>query len=72
MANKKNSIENGTVVGPYSQGCVLVAVQKGAKQIICYDDNKKTDEVDRLKPNDKVKIEISAIDPNRGWILDKL
>jgi hypothetical protein len=69
---QKNKIENGVVIGAYSTGSVLVAVNGGSLQIICYDDNKKTDEVGGLKANDKVKIEISALDPNRGWILDKI
>ena len=69
IKRKKNTITTGKVIGPYSEGCVLVASDDDGRQIICYDDNKDTDEVDRVKANDKVKIEISAIDPNRGWII---
>jgi translation initiation factor IF-1 len=70
--SKKNTITNGVVIGPYANGCVLVSVNNGAEKIICYDDNRKPDDVSTLKPNDKVEIEISALDPNRGWILKKL
>lgn len=72
VKNPKSTVTNGVVVRPYSDGSVLVKADNNRGMIICYDDNRETDEVPVVQPNDKVKIEISGIDPNRGWILDRL
>ena len=71
VRNPKSTITQGVVVRPFSNGSVLVKADNDLGMIICYDDNEDTDEVPILQANDKVKIEISGLDPNRGWILEK-